>query len=68
MEIFRLEDKDDYEYEISSILSSADGWTSAILTGKRDSCRHFITSFSEKFIVAGTTTVRGLSFYDRERA
>ena len=42
------------------MLSSADGWTSAILAGKRDSRRHFITSFSKKFVVAGTTTVRGL--------
>ena len=41
MEIFRLKDKDDYEYEIFSIPSSADGWTSAILAEKRDSRRHF---------------------------
>ena len=32
------------------------------MAGKRDSRRHFTTSlkFSKKFVVAGTTTVRGL--------
>ena len=30
------------------------------MAGKCDSRRHVTTSFSKKFIVAGTTTVRGL--------
>ena len=51
----RFFDEDDYEYEIFSILSIAQAWTSVILAGKRDSRRHSTTSFSEEVVVAGTS-------------
>ena len=49
----RFFDEDDYEYEIFSILSVAQAWTSVILAGKRDNGRHSTTSFSEEVVVAG---------------
>ena len=55
LESFRFWDEDDYEYEIFSILSIAHAWTSVILAGKRDSCRHSTTSFSENVVVAGAS-------------
>ena len=51
MESFRFWDKEDYEYEIVSILSIAHAWTSVILAGNR----HSTTSFSENVLVAGTS-------------
>ena len=54
VETFRFKDQGDgYEYEIFSILSSAHAWTSVILAGKPDSCRHSTTSFRKNFVVAG---------------
>ena len=50
--IFRFQDENDYEYEISSILRSARAWNSVILAGKRDSLRHSTTSFSENVVVS----------------
>ena len=41
--------------EIFSILSGAQGWTSVILVGKRDSLRHSATSFSENVVVTETS-------------
>ena len=55
IESFRSWDKDDYEYEMFAVLSSARAWTSVILTGKRDSHRHSTTSISENVLVAGTS-------------
>ena len=52
IENFRFWDKDDYEYEIFSMLSSAHAWASVILAGKRDSRRHSTTGFSENVVVA----------------
>ena len=43
LDSFRFWDEDDYE--IFSILSIAYAWTSVILAGKRDSCRHSTTGF-----------------------
>ena len=43
----RFFDEDDYEYQIFSILSIAQAWTSVILAGKRDSRRHSTTGLSE---------------------
>ena len=44
-----------YEYEISSVLSSARAWPSVILAGKRDSRRHSSMSFSENVVVSETS-------------
>ena len=55
LESFRFEDKDHYEYEIFSLLSSAREWTSVILAGKRDGPRHSKAGFSENVVVAGTS-------------
>ena len=55
IESFRSWDKDDYEYEMFSVLSSARAWTSVILAGKRDSHRHSTMSISENVLVAGTS-------------
>ena len=52
---FRFWREDDYEYEISSILSIAQAWTSVSLAGKLDSRRHCTTSFSENVVLAGTS-------------
>ena len=49
---FRFWDEDDYEYEISSMVSIAHALTSFILAGKRDSRHHSTTSFSENVVVA----------------
>ena len=49
------QDKDDYEYEIFSILSIAHASTSVILAGKRGSRRHPTTSFTENVLLAGTS-------------
>ena len=43
----RFFDEDNHEYEIFSILSIAQAWTSIILAGKRDNCRHSTMGFSE---------------------
>ena len=51
---FRLEDDNDYVYDIFSILSIAHASTSVILAGKRGSRRHSTTSFSENVVVAGS--------------
>ena len=55
LESFRLWDEDDYEYKIFSILSNAHPWTSVILAGKGDGCRHSTTSFSKNVEVAETS-------------
>ena len=55
VQVYWFCDKDDYEDEIFSILSSAQAWTSVILAGKRDSRRHSTTGFSENVVVAGTS-------------
>ena len=55
IESFRSWDKDDYEYEMFSVLSSARAWTNVILAGKRGSPRHSTTSISENVLVAGTS-------------
>ena len=49
------EDEDDYENEISPILSSARGQTNVILAGKCGSRRWSTTSFSENVVVAKTS-------------
>ena len=53
IESFRFWDKDDYEYQIFSILSIAHAWASVILAGKRGSRCHSTESFSENVVVAG---------------
>ena len=49
----RFFDKDDYEYKIFSILSSAHAWTSVILAEKRDRRRHSTRSFRVEVVVTG---------------
>ena len=44
-----------YEYEISSVLSSARAWPSVILARKHDSRRHSSMSFSENVVVSETS-------------
>ena len=44
-ELVKFWDKDDYKYEIFSILSIAHAWTSVILAGKRGSRLHPSTGF-----------------------
>ena len=56
LETFRFKDRNDYDYEIFSILSSARAWTSVILAGKRESLRHSATNFGESTIVAETSS------------
>ena len=65
----RLEDDNDYEYEIFSILSIARTWT-GILAGKRDSRRHSTTGFSVNAEVEEKSylALEVLLFCDRERA
>ena len=46
--------EDDFEDGILTMLSSTRAWTSVILTGKRDSRRHSITSFSKDDAMAET--------------
>ena len=41
--------------EIFSILSSTRAWTSVILEGKRDGCRHFTKSFCKNVVLADTS-------------
>ena len=55
LESFRLQDQNDYEYEIFSIVSSARAWGSQILAGKRGNRRHSTTSFSKSVVVAETS-------------
>ena len=50
LRVLRFWDEDEYEYEISSILSVAHAWTSVILAGKSDSRHHSTTSFGANVV------------------
>ena len=58
------------EYGIFSILNSACAWTSVILAGNYDCCRHSTASFSENVVVTETSfkVLEILSFCGREMA
>ena len=51
IESFRFYDENDYEYEIFSIVISAQACRSITLAGKRGSRRHSTTSFSESVVL-----------------
>ena len=53
IESFRFSDEDDYECEISSVLSYLR--RQRHFGGKRGNRRHSTTSFSENVVVAGTS-------------
>ena len=54
LETSRFLDEYDYEYEIFSVLSSPQAWTSVILAGKCGSPGHSTTSFSANVVLAKT--------------
>ena len=70
IESFSFQDENDYEYEIFSIVISARAWGSVILAGKRGSCRHSTSRFSESVVVAGTSyqKLEVLALCNRERS
>ena len=69
IETFRFQDEHDKEYEIFSVLRSGRARTNVILAGKRGSCGHSPTSFSENVEVTETSyqMLEVLSFCVRER-
>ena len=66
IDTLRFLDKDDYDYEIFSLLRSAHAWTRAILAGKRDSRSPSTTSFSKNVVLVetGYQVLEVLSFCD----